>query len=131
MISNSWARALLWISIAAAVGAMTLPLSAFTSHPYWERIVWIPFSDPRGGLLDDVENVVLFAPLGFFLAGQWRNRPFVIGRVLICGAALSACGEFYQVFCPIRYPSVTDVMNNSLGAFLGALAGNLIWKPIG
>jgi hypothetical protein len=119
-------RALLVLASAAAVGAMTLPPGPFTGHPSWSRIQWIPFLDPSGGMIDDVENVILFLPFGFSLACHWRLRSFVIGRVLVCAAALSACGEFYQVFCPNRYPSVTDVLNNTLGAMIGALAAGAL-----
>ena len=113
---------LLWCSTAAAVAAMTLPLSGFSGHPYWNRIQWIPYMDPAGGIEDIAENLLLFAPFGFFLATHWRDKKLLFARVTLCAAALSASGEFYQVFCPSRYPSVTDVLDNSAGALLGALA---------
>jgi VanZ family protein len=39
----------------------------------------------------------------------------------IVGLALSLICEFYQVFSPVRFPSMTDVVMNTLGAFAGAL----------
>lgn len=126
LLTPSRVQVLLYCSIAAAVAAMTLPLSSFTGHAEWNRIQWIPFGDPAGGLRDDVENIVLFLPFGFFLACRWRASRRAIVRVLVYAALLSACGEFYQVFCPSRYPSVTDVLNNSLGGLLGALAAKFL-----
>ena len=44
---------------------------------------------------------------------------------LICGATLaglllSVTCELYQVFSPVRFPSMTDVLMNTIGASAGA-----------
>ena len=41
----------------------------------------------------------------------------------IVGLVLSISCEFYQVFSPVRFPTMTDVVTNAIGA----LAGASIW----
>jgi VanZ family protein len=42
--------------------------------------------------------------------------------VLGMAVALSCCTEFIQIFNPVRFPAVTDIMMNATGALLGAWA---------
>lgn len=74
-------------------------------------------------------NVLLFVPLGFGLAGLFRNhrrrRFHRLGGIseicIICGflLLLSVLLEAAQLFLPARAPSVADVAANGLGALLG------------
>jgi VanZ family protein len=86
-------------------------LSTATSEP------WHPY--------DIVANLLLFAPLGFGLAGEMRMRGFtVVGTVLIAlaiGFSLSLTVETLQCFLPGRDPSLTDVATNSVGSIAGAV----------
>lgn len=61
---------------------------------------------------DLVQNVVLFVPLGFFVA-------FAGGRALVWGGVLSLGVEIAQEFIPGRFPSVLDLATNGLGAVIG------------
>jgi VanZ family protein len=86
---------------------------------------WIPLLDVLRGpywvLRDAIANFLLYIPLGFAYA---RMRGAVglgltVEGVLV-GLSLSTVCEVYQVFSPVRFPSMTDVLMNSLGALAGA-----------
>ncbi|GJQ60446.1 MAG: VanZ family protein [Candidatus Scalindua sp. AMX11] len=72
--------------------------------------------------LDVVLNIILFLPLGFLFR---LTQQTVIGkgrvRVLIYGLLASLFIESVQVFQIERTPSLSDVMANGLGAWVGAL----------
>ena len=60
-------------------------------------------------------------PLGFAYArlrGVAKAR--LIYEAAVTGLFLSMACELYQVFSPVRYPSMTDVLLNIIGAFAGA-----------
>lgn len=73
-------------------------------------------------------NVLLFVPLGFFLALLLR-RP--ITAALACGV-LSVGIECYQSSLTTRVGDFTDVVANGLGATAGAVLATLVlvvWRP--
>jgi VanZ family protein len=75
-------------------------------------------------LADAILNVLLFVPIGFALGLRRRADPMRIWGGL---TMLSALIEATQIFLPGRFPTVSDVAANSLGAALGLLlAGS--WK---
>ena len=63
-------------------------------------------------------NVGMFVPIGVLVATLSRHWwiGFVVGIALTCGI------EFTQLFMPARFPSVSDLVANSLGALIGAVA---------
>lgn len=87
---------------------------------------------PEAGTLvgDVVLNVALFVPLGFLLdrIATGRLGP---GRVLIMGLLASVLIETTQLFLLERYSTVTDVVANTAGAWLGALASSGIRRRLG
>jgi VanZ family protein len=84
----------------------------------------------RAGRSDRIANVLLYLPLGFclflWLQAHVRRIPALIAATLL-GAALSLAIEVSQVYVSIRVPSLMDLMLNTLGAALGAIAG-LAWR---
>lgn len=73
-------------------------------------------------------NVLLFVPLGFFLALLLR-RP--VTAALAC-VVLSVGIECYQSSLTTRVGDFTDVVANGLGAAAGAVAATLVllvWRP--
>jgi hypothetical protein len=64
---------------------------------------------------DAISNVLLFLPIGFLYRLTTHRR----GAWLL-GVAISASIEIMQLFIPVRTPSVMDLLNNTLGAALGA-----------
>lgn len=84
-----------------------------------------------------VSNVLLFLPLGFFLAG-WlghASRRFapVVLAVAVAGALgllVTATVEFLQVWLPYRFPAGADILGNFTGALVGAVAWFGLRSPL-
>jgi len=113
------------LSIILIIACLTLPASNWSTHAHWKKIEWVPFRGRVSGL-DVLENVLLFFPFGFLHACTVPPRPALrFWRLLFLGAALSTAGECFQIFCHNRFPSTTDVLTNTAGTILGALAGQL------
>lgn len=80
-------------------------------------------------LVDVVGNVLLFIPLGLTLAAV-STRATRWGRLAaatVSCALLSTLIETIQLALPSRATDVDDVLFNTLGAFLGALVGVLVF----
>jgi len=108
---------LLWVG---ALIAITAPFGDFQTHSHWAKVNWIPFA-PRSVKMSDVlANVLIYVPFG------WFGRPTRLGRrvaeAALLALLLSAALEFTQVFSHNRFPSMTDVTCNVIGAFVGAAA---------
>jgi glycopeptide antibiotics resistance protein len=93
--------------------------------PQWSRVRWIPLLDvlrsPHRLLRDTIANCFLYIPFGFAYA---RVRAVsgrrMISEAALAGLLLSLTCELYQVFSPVRFPSMTDVLMNTIGASAGA-----------
>src|SRR5262245_13221671 len=77
-----------------------------TAFPY----IWMI----RG--FDSICNVLLFFPLGFFYQLTRKARSGRLIFVFCLGFCGSLCIEITQVFLPGRYPSLSDVLTNAVGA---------------
>ena len=131
---------LLGASVALVIAATTMPWSAYyVGHSHWAQVEWVPFS--RMVRPDDfLLNMLLFLPFGFSVyltaavAGGSKppavldapDRPIGPARrrrlllAVVSGAMLSASVELFQVYCHGRLPTTTDIVSNTLGAWLGA-----------
>ena len=70
-------------------------------------------------------NVALFVPLGLLIS--WRFAGWRWWRVALVGALVSVVIEVVQAVTPLdRTASVTDVLANTVGAALGALAAQWV-----
>lgn len=70
--------------------------------------------------LELTANIAMFVPLGLLLASSARVRtPWL---AVAAGLAFSATIETVQIVLPGRFPTVQDVVANTLGAGLGAAA---------
>ena len=78
----------------------------------WSRISYNPWSDQV------VLNVLLFVPAGFAWA-LIRRRPFVVWLGL---TGLSLLIELFQGVTGVGAPDVADLIANSVGAAIGAIA---------
>jgi hypothetical protein len=118
----SRARLALWTAI---VVAGVVPWDGWTDHSHWGRIQWDPLLRPFR--LDDIFlNLVLYCPLGYFITrGRPRRR---VWWAVLYGLLLSMATELTQVYSHSRFPSMTDVCTNTIGAWLGALAGQRWWR---
>src|SRR5262245_47975269 len=71
--------------------------------------------------MDIIANMLLSLPLGFlYRVAAGRAVPRSPMAIWIGAALASALLETVQIFLPGRYPSLVDVMTNSLGALGGA-----------
>lgn len=64
-------------------------------------------------------NIVLFVPFGVLVALAWRALPPAL--VIALGGATSLAIEFVQMALPTRYPTVSDLVANTLGTVVGCL----------
>lgn len=82
----------------------------------------------RGGIMnyeDIVQNVLLFIPFGFLGCVSLAGPPARAARlgIVLLGAALSLSVELAQLYTLTRWPALSDVLFNTLGAAVGVAAG--------
>lgn len=80
---------------------------------------------PRSDLRDLVINVCVYMPIGFagwLILADRCNRRAAFLTAFLTGSLLSFTLETLQQFVATRYPSWIDVMVNSTGTVLGAIA---------
>jgi glycopeptide antibiotics resistance protein len=142
-----WGCGLLVLITAAWVLSITLrpirggPADTLNLIPFSKHILgllcllgqncYAPGRTLRFLLIDILGNIVVFVPLGFGLAGLWwggRGLPQVILRVALSGFALSLFIELVQLSIPSRVTDVTDLILNTVGVILGALAFGLVMQ---
>ena len=120
--------ALLLIFSLFIIYSTSLPFNIRGIQNFQNRISeinWIPFmalDGSRAPISDCIQNIFLFMPIGFFGWLSTRRFNFRINNwliVLFYGAFLSLSVEFFQLFTTDRTTSVTDVITNTTGTFLG------------
>ncbi len=100
-------------------------------HADWHRVRWIPFLEVTHSfrrMFDAVANIVFYLPFGFSYV-QVRSSS-ILRLILEAGLVaffLSASCEFVQVFSPFRYPTMTDVVTNTIGGLVGAAIGSRLY----
>lgn len=109
-------RLVVWTVVVVAA---VVPWIGWTDHAHWDRIQWVPFSGVYR-LRDVVLNVLFYVPIGVFYVQRRPGRARAVAEATLYGLALSALTEFSQVFSHGRFPSVTDLVTNVAGAWLGA-----------
>jgi VanZ family protein len=129
-VKNAYA----WLTLAgvAFVVCGSLVPFRFEPVPYAEvfgrftRDLWLNI--PINSRSDVLANVLLMIPVAFCAAGAVWTKP-TAGRsiatvlgVSIAGAAISMSMEFLQTFLPDRVVSLRDVMAETFGSSIGALA---------
>lgn len=68
-------------------------------------------------VLEFTANIALFAPFGMLVTLAWPALPS--WAVIVAGAATSVLIEIVQIALPTRFPTVSDVVANTLGAAIG------------
>lgn len=96
-----------WLSLTLYETLRTI--GWFTPVPFWS------FWGTVMAGVDIVQNLVLFAPLGWIA----QRARWPVWRVLIVAALLSASIEFAQQWVPGRTTTAKDMVCNTLGAALG------------
>jgi len=122
-----------WWGVAAAIAFIvyetTMPFDFHFTIAQWRAGLARGALDPLGtrgrdlfSLADMVGNLLLFVPLGFFLAlaplavRVRQTRPWLLA---LLAAVLSAAVETSQLFSPRRYTQTSDVLLNAAGAAAG------------
>lgn len=77
---------------------------------------------------DNWINVAAYMPLGYAWALYYRCRWFAPLLAMLLGCLLSGSVEFVQQFIPSRIASNLDILCNTTGCLLGALAAGLFSK---
>ncbi len=84
-----------------------------------------PVSNTR--LADAVANVALFVPVGFFATMAWSRSERPVVRATGLAFVVSLSVEFAQWVLPIgRSAQTNDLIFNTLGGFIGAMAGIVV-----
>lgn len=87
-------------------------------HP---RLVWAMLITPPNDA-EELANIAVYLPAGFLGRYVWSS----VGRATGVGLALTVFVETCQYGVIGRAGSITDIRNNALGAFLGALLAAVI-----
>ena len=76
-------------------------------------------------VIEPVANVILFIPIGFslvgFMAGKMGSAKLIVILTLTFSLILTFSIELLQIFINERESSLTDVLMNTTGAFIGYL----------
>ena len=111
-----------WLLLWARTG---LPRRSFQWMPSFENVELIPFT--AGSLRGHVLNVLVFIPLGMILVRLGLPPRTAIAA----GFGVSFVTECLQLFSTRRYPSITDLMLNTLGVTIGValiLGGGFLFR---
>ncbi|MBV8842060.1 MAG: VanZ family protein [Bryobacterales bacterium] len=119
-------RAVLFAALyAGAVLYLSLYPWVFVPVPRTPGLFWIPLSDRRL-LLDSVLNVFFYMPLGAAIAIAVENAAAGVLAATGFGLLLSFAVEWTQRYIPFRIGNLNDLLANTGGAFIGAIAA-LVW----
>ncbi|WP_336501618.1 VanZ family protein [Microbacterium paraoxydans] len=75
-------------------------------------------------VLEILANVALFVPVGLLLPFAWPRLR--LWQVTLAGGLLSVVIESVQGLMPSRFPTLSDVIANTTGTFLGAVVATLL-----
>jgi glycopeptide antibiotics resistance protein len=107
-------RLFAWILLICVA---VVPWTDLQNHSHWARVQWIPFVTPPIKLVDIVINVALYVPFGYWFV-RWAGRRRA-GLAVISAGVLSLVTEWTQLYSHSRFPSLTDVTCNVIGALIG------------
>ena len=111
-----------WALIAGYIYFILMQTVLFRSprpEPIFQQLFW----ELQNRMWADTRlNILLFIPLGFLIGG-WKG--LLIGFCLSCGI------ETVQYFGRLGYCELDDILNNTIGAGIGAELNVLIRKSIG
>lgn len=109
-----WLPANVSAKVTGLVGLMARWVSEAGIAPYYQSAVVFEF----------LANVALFVPVGFLLPFAWSRLR--LWQVVLIGALMSGLIESVQGLMPSRFPTISDVIANSLGTLVGGVIAALI-----
>ncbi len=79
-----------------------------------------------------VQNILLFIPFGFlgYFSLIYKSSWIKKIAIVFLGAGLSTSVEFLQIFSPLRYPALADIIFNTIGTIVGLALGILLKKSV-
>ncbi|MFG1608618.1 VanZ family protein [Actinoplanes sp. NPDC049265] len=116
----------LFLGATGLVAALTLTPSTLAGGPDYPHFLTLLHHTPgalRGQLfgppadIEQIANIALYVPIGVFGRMVWPS----VTRATLVGLALTAGIELCQYDIAGRAGSLTDIRNNMIGAFVGAL----------
>ena len=121
-LSESAPRADTGARLATALLAYVAVITAVvTLLPFQFAIPTSPRVMLTGGIVDVLANVALFIPLGFLYSVARQDADVSPRQILLVALAASAAIESVQLFEVTRFASLSDVVANGAGAYVGAV----------
>jgi VanZ family protein len=124
-------------SIAAALIAYASlgPFRIHVSLPMAWHVLSTTWPPVIGSKTDFISNVILQMPLGFLIAGavgldRPGRRALALTVAVLLGGGLALAIEIAQVYVPSRTPQFIDVVAETIGAFVGAIAWVIVGNPL-
>ncbi|MEV0244173.1 VanZ family protein [Streptomyces sp. NPDC050674] len=126
-VPGAWPKSLAEVGMVPFLWLTMMPGGAAGTAP--ARVSLVPLRDlVTMGALGIAGNLLVFAALGFFGPMRWAALASV-PRILALGAGCSALVETAQYVLRLdRVSSVDDVLVNTAGAVLAALASRRWWR---
>jgi len=109
-----WLPATVSAKVTGLVGVIARWVAEAGIAPYQQSAVVLEF----------LANVALFVPIGLLLPFAWSRLR--LWHVVVIGALLSGLIETVQGFMPSRFPTISDVIANTLGALIGGILAALL-----
>ncbi|MDF2559446.1 MAG: hypothetical protein K0R99_892 [Microbacterium sp.] len=109
-----WLPANVSAKVTGLVGVMARWVSDAGIAPYYQSAVVFEF----------LANVALFVPVGLLLPFAWPRLR--LWQVVLVGALMSGLIESVQGLMPSRFPTISDVIANSLGTLAGGVIAVLL-----
>jgi glycopeptide antibiotics resistance protein len=110
---------IVWLpaSIAGRVTGIAFRLARYVSEHFGVAL------STSYTVFEFLANIALFVPFGLLLAAAWpRRSPWLI---ILIGYAVSATIELVQTLLPSRFPTLSDVIANTLGTIIGCVVARL------
>ena len=112
---------LAYMALITAVVTLLPFQFAFPSQP---RVIF------AGDTMDILANVAMFVPLGFLYSVARQESNVSLVRVLLVAVLASSAIESVQLFEATRYASLSDIIANGAGAWLGAIGQRRLARRI-
>lgn len=108
------------VAVAILYICVIFRMTLWNRSVHHDHIFYGLFWELRGHMWGDIiKNIALFVPLGLIIGGR---KGVVIGFILSCGI------EATQYFARLGYCEMDDVLNNTIGALIGAVIHQLLYK---
>ena len=113
-----WLPATVSSKVTGLVGVMARWVAEAGIAPYQQSAV----------VLEILANVALFVPVGLLLPFAWPRLR--LWQVTLAGGLLSVVIETVRGLMPSRFPTLSDVIANTTGTFLGAVITCLLLTAV-